>query len=149
MQLLATDVRQLVECLVWRHVGCRGMQTLNAAAQWCALLSAALDVSVRAFCDSRKRLSDDSNDAGSTAVTPTQGAAASERSTVHLCLSASRYGPCIHRTYCGWLSDCDCDWIILQGTALSQWLAGPDNLLHTGYQGSLGKSIGRNVNPAI
>jgi hypothetical protein len=62
--------------------GLRGMQTLmlrpTNTDQWCAL-----DVSVRAFCDGRERLSDHSNNAGSTAVTPTQGAAAPERSTVH------------------------------------------------------------------
>jgi len=87
MQLLTTDVRQLVACLVWRHVGVQGTQILTLrprnTAQWCVLLSAALDVSVRAFGDSRRRLSGHSNNAGSTAVTPTQGAAASERSTVH------------------------------------------------------------------
>jgi hypothetical protein len=143
------DVRQLVACLVWRHVGVQGTQTVmlrpRNTDQWCDLVSTVLDVSVRAFCDSRKRLSDHINNAGSIAVTPTQGAAASERSTVHPCRPVDTVRASTIHTAAGWAT----------ATGLSckerhfQWLTGPASLLHSGYQESLRESSGPNVNLAI
>jgi len=145
MQLLTVDVRQLVACLVWRPVGCRGRKLLRCGPVVCFSVgeirrfgkSVLWQSQTTEWRQQRRWQHRSDTHTGCSSAWKVNGTS----------LSASRYGPCTYRTHCGWLSGCD--WIILQGTPLSQWLAGPASLLHSGYQQRLRESSGRNVNLAI